>query len=136
MGLFLRRSGAAVSLGDRVEEMPDVVIAGDQRAWHFELQDQQIGDQPGLHIFAVDPVIGGQGRNGAPVVYVPDASRSVSVAQSLLTPEQREQYIAEIATDYERLRDLHANKKALPMLSLAAARANKAKLDFTGTMRR
>ncbi|MDR3482110.1 MAG: methionine synthase [Burkholderiaceae bacterium] len=68
-----------------------------------------------------------------PVVYVPDASRSVSVAQSLLTPEQREQYIAEIATDYERLRHLHANKKALPMLTLAAARANKAKLDFTGT---
>ena len=67
-----------------------------------------------------------------PVVYVPDASRSVSVAQSLLTPEQREQYIAEIATDYERLRHLHANKKALPMLTLAAARANKAKLDFTG----
>jgi 5-methyltetrahydrofolate--homocysteine methyltransferase len=31
-----------------------------------------------------------------PVVYVPDASRSVSVAQSLLTPESREQYIAEI----------------------------------------
>jgi 5-methyltetrahydrofolate--homocysteine methyltransferase len=67
-----------------------------------------------------------------PVVYVPDASRSVSVAQSLLTPEQREQYIQEIATDYERLRHLHANKKALPMLTLAAARANKAKLDFTG----
>jgi 5-methyltetrahydrofolate--homocysteine methyltransferase len=67
-----------------------------------------------------------------PVVYVPDASRSVSVAQSLLTPDQREQYIAEIATDYERLRHLHANKKAIPMLSLAAARANKMKLEFSG----
>ena len=67
-----------------------------------------------------------------PVVYVPDASRSVSVAQSLLTPEQREQYIAEIANDYVRIREQHANKKATPMLSLAAARANKMKLDFTG----
>ena len=67
-----------------------------------------------------------------PVVYVPDASRSVSVAQSLLTPDQREQYIQEIATDYERLRHLHANKKAIPMLSLAAARANKMKLEFSG----
>jgi 5-methyltetrahydrofolate--homocysteine methyltransferase len=65
-----------------------------------------------------------------PVVYVPDASRSVSVAQSLLTPEQREQYVADIAADYDRLRTLHANKKAVPMLSLAAARANKAKLAF------
>ncbi|MDO8305040.1 vitamin B12 dependent-methionine synthase activation domain-containing protein, partial [Herminiimonas sp.] len=67
-----------------------------------------------------------------PVVYVPDASRSVSVAQSLLTPEQRDQYIADIATDYERIREQHANKKAVPMLTLAQARANKMKLDFTG----
>jgi 5-methyltetrahydrofolate--homocysteine methyltransferase len=67
-----------------------------------------------------------------PVVYVPDASRSVSVAQSLLTPEQREQYISEIATDYERIREQHANKKAVPMLSLADARKNKTKLAFTG----
>jgi 5-methyltetrahydrofolate--homocysteine methyltransferase len=65
-----------------------------------------------------------------PVVYVPDASRSVSVAQSLLTPESREQYIAEIEQDYVRIREQHANKKALPTVSLAAARANKAKLEF------
>jgi len=67
-----------------------------------------------------------------PVVYVPDASRSVSVAQSLLTPELREPYVQEIAADYERLRHLHATKKATPMLTLAAARANKTKLEFTG----
>jgi 5-methyltetrahydrofolate--homocysteine methyltransferase len=67
-----------------------------------------------------------------PVVYVPDASRSVSVAQALLTPEQREQYIEEIKVDYERIRTQHANKKATPMVSLAAARANKSKVDFSG----
>ncbi|HWV63014.1 MAG TPA: methionine synthase, partial [Oxalicibacterium sp.] len=67
-----------------------------------------------------------------PVVYVPDASRSVSVAQSLLTPEQREQYIADIAADYDRIREQHANKKAVPMLTLAQARANKMKLSFEG----
>jgi 5-methyltetrahydrofolate--homocysteine methyltransferase len=65
-----------------------------------------------------------------PVVYVPDASRSVSVAQSLLTPEQREQYIEDIKSDYDRIREQHANKKAAPMVSLAQARANKAKLEF------
>jgi 5-methyltetrahydrofolate--homocysteine methyltransferase len=65
-----------------------------------------------------------------PVVYVPDASRSVSVAQSLLTPETREQYIGDIATDYQRIREQHANKKALPILPLAQARANKAKLEY------
>nr|WP_217346137.1 methionine synthase [Noviherbaspirillum sp. L7-7A]MBV0880517.1 methionine synthase [Noviherbaspirillum sp. L7-7A] len=65
-----------------------------------------------------------------PVVYVPDASRSVSVAQSLLTPEQRDQYVQEIATDYERIREQHANRKAVPMLSLADARKNRAQLQF------
>ena len=65
-----------------------------------------------------------------PVVYVPDASRSVSVAQALLTPETRDQYIDDIAQDYVRIREQHANKKALPILSLAAARANKAVLPF------
>ncbi len=67
-----------------------------------------------------------------PVIYVPDASRSVSVMQSLLTPEQRDAYIADINADYERVRVQHANKKGVPMLSIAEARANKTKLEFSG----
>ena len=67
-----------------------------------------------------------------PVVYVPDASRSVSVAQSLLTEETRERYVAEIALDYDRIRTQHAGKKALPMLTLADARRNKMHLPFDG----
>ncbi|HEV2612131.1 MAG TPA: methionine synthase [Noviherbaspirillum sp.] len=67
-----------------------------------------------------------------PVVYVPDASRSVSVAQSLLTEEQRAKYIEEIAVDYERIRDQHANRKVAPLLSLKEARDNKARLAFSG----
>ncbi|MDE2428241.1 MAG: methionine synthase [Burkholderiales bacterium] len=67
-----------------------------------------------------------------PVVYVPDASRSVSVAQSLLTPESREQYIAELGSDYDRIRTQHANKKTTPLLTLAQARANKMQLRFDG----
>jgi 5-methyltetrahydrofolate--homocysteine methyltransferase len=65
-----------------------------------------------------------------PVVYVPDASRSVSVGQSLVTAEARDAYVAEIALDYERIREQHANKKALPILSLQQARANKAQLEY------
>ena len=65
-----------------------------------------------------------------PVVYVPDASRSVSVGQSLVTEELRDGYVAELAQDYERIREQHANKKALPMVSLDKARANKAKLSY------
>ena len=67
-----------------------------------------------------------------PVIYVPDASRSVSVMQNLLTPETRGAYLAEIQADYEKARSQHANKKGVPMLSLAEARANAAKLEFTG----
>ncbi|MDO9216076.1 MAG: methionine synthase, partial [Lacisediminimonas sp.] len=67
-----------------------------------------------------------------PVIYVPDASRSVSVAQSLLTPEQRDAYLADIVSDYERIRQQHASKKAAPMLSIADARKNKALLSFDG----
>ncbi len=65
-----------------------------------------------------------------PVVYVPDASRSVSVAQSLLTPEQRDKYIDDVALDYARIREAHASKKALPILPLKAARANKMVVPF------
>ena len=67
-----------------------------------------------------------------PVVYVPDASRSVSVMQNLLTPETRGAYLAEIQADYEKARTQHANKKGVPMLTIAQARANKAKLTFAG----
>ncbi len=67
-----------------------------------------------------------------PVLYVPDASRAVSVAQSLLTEDTRDRYLAEIALDYERIRVQHAGKKALPMLTLADARRNKMHLKFDG----
>nr|WP_242630950.1 methionine synthase [Variovorax paradoxus] len=65
-----------------------------------------------------------------PVVYVPDASRSVSVAQSLLS-DQATAYIDEINADYEKVRTQHANKKQVPMWPLAKARANKTPVDWT-----
>jgi 5-methyltetrahydrofolate--homocysteine methyltransferase len=65
-----------------------------------------------------------------PVVYVPDASRSVSVAQSLLS-EQAAKYIADIESDYEKVRIQHANKKQVPIWPLAKARANKTPVDWS-----
>ncbi len=65
-----------------------------------------------------------------PVIYVPDASRSVAVMQSLLTPEQKDQYISDIEKDYARARDQHANKKGIKLLPLEEARLNKLKLQF------
>ncbi|WP_145979612.1 methionine synthase [Ramlibacter tataouinensis] len=65
-----------------------------------------------------------------PVVYVPDASRSVSVAQGLLS-DQAARYIAEVEADYEKVRQLHAGKKQTPLWPLAQARANKTPVDWS-----
>jgi 5-methyltetrahydrofolate--homocysteine methyltransferase len=65
------------------------------------------------------------------VVYVPDASRSVPVVQSLLSPESREAYLAEVRADYEKIRTQHRDKKGPgPLLSLAAAREKGLKTDW------
>jgi 5-methyltetrahydrofolate--homocysteine methyltransferase len=64
-----------------------------------------------------------------PVVYVPDASRSVSVAQGLLS-DQAAKYIAEVNADYDKVRQQHASKKQVPLWPLSKARANKTPLDW------
>jgi 5-methyltetrahydrofolate--homocysteine methyltransferase len=65
-----------------------------------------------------------------PVAYVPDASRSVGVAQSLLG-EGAAQFIADLTQDYDRVRHQHANKKQTPLWPLEQARANKTPIDWS-----
>jgi 5-methyltetrahydrofolate--homocysteine methyltransferase len=65
-----------------------------------------------------------------PTVYVSDASRSVGVASNLLSDESADTFKAELKTEYERVREQHANKKAQPLISIEAARANKQKIDW------
>jgi 5-methyltetrahydrofolate--homocysteine methyltransferase len=67
---------------------------------------------------------------GGITVYVPDASRAVGVASNLLSDELREAYVAEVASDYEKIRVQHANKKGPALISLAAARGNAFKADW------
>jgi 5-methyltetrahydrofolate--homocysteine methyltransferase len=65
-----------------------------------------------------------------PVVYVPDASRSVGVAQGLLSAES-EAYAATVRADYERVRAQHAQKKGPgPLHPIAEARRRGAKIDW------
>jgi 5-methyltetrahydrofolate--homocysteine methyltransferase len=64
------------------------------------------------------------------VVYVPDASRAVGVVTKLLSIDQAAGYIEEIAADYVKLREQHAAKQGVKLVTLAAARANHAKLDY------
>jgi 5-methyltetrahydrofolate--homocysteine methyltransferase len=59
------------------------------------------------------------------VVYVPDASRAVGVATKLLSAEQRDGYMAEIASEYETVRAEHAGRKGATLVTLAEARANR-----------
>jgi 5-methyltetrahydrofolate--homocysteine methyltransferase len=63
-------------------------------------------------------------------VYVPDASRAVGVASNLLSDELRAAYVAEVASDYDKIRVQHASKKGPALISLAAARANAFRADW------
>src|SRR4051812_1058353 len=57
-----------------------------------------------------------------PVVYVPDASRSVPAVQSLLG-DSREPYMAQVRADYEKIRLQHSQKSGPgPLFSLTEAR--------------
>ena len=64
-----------------------------------------------------------------PVVYVPDASRSVGVAQSLLG-DNAGSFVQEVQADYDKVRSQHANKKQVPLWPLAKARANRTAIDW------
>jgi 5-methyltetrahydrofolate--homocysteine methyltransferase len=64
-----------------------------------------------------------------PVVYVPDASRSVPVVQNLFSGDAA--YLAEVRSDYERIRAQHREKKGPgPLHSLARARSLGLKADW------
>jgi len=66
-----------------------------------------------------------------PVVYVPDASRSVPAVQGLLA-DSRDTYIAEVRADYEKIRLQHAQKSGPgPLHPLAEARRLGHKTDWT-----
>ncbi len=65
------------------------------------------------------------------VIYVKDASRSVPVLSKLLG-SQRENFIEDVAEEYQDLRERHKGKqKQQALLSLADARKNKLLIDWT-----
>jgi 5-methyltetrahydrofolate--homocysteine methyltransferase len=65
-----------------------------------------------------------------PVIWVPDASRSVSVCASLLSDAQRAGYLAEVKSEYARIRSQHEGKKGPELIPLAKARANALATDW------
>ncbi len=66
-----------------------------------------------------------------PVVYVPDASRAVGVAQSLLSTDLKTGYVKKINEEYAQIRERRANQKGQSKkITLQQARANKLVLDW------
>ena len=65
-----------------------------------------------------------------PTVYVPDASRSVSVCQSLISEDSRRKYADDLREDYDRIRAQHASKKGPALVPLERARANAHSTDW------
>ena len=66
-----------------------------------------------------------------PVVWVPDASRAVGVASALASAEQRDAYMKQVREDYVKVRAQHAAKTGQKSVTLAAARANATKIDWS-----
>ncbi len=66
-----------------------------------------------------------------PVVHVLDASRAVGVASRLLSDTQRDPFVAEVAAEYQELREKREGKTKSALLSLEEARANSFKPDLS-----
>ncbi|HEY6241802.1 MAG TPA: methionine synthase [Burkholderiales bacterium] len=64
------------------------------------------------------------------IVYVPDASRSVSVCSNLLSSDLNRDYVQSIRADYETIRAQHAAKKGQALVSIGRARANAHRIDW------
>ncbi|MGN6608421.1 MAG: methionine synthase [Jatrophihabitans sp.] len=71
-------------------------------------------------------------KYSGPVVWVKDASRSVPVVAALLSDEQRPALLAELAADYDSLRERHAARtNAKVLLPIDTARADRTPIDWT-----
>lgn len=65
------------------------------------------------------------------VIHVNDASRSVPVVGSLLSSEQKTEYLVKLSEEYERVRENNKNARSQnKFISIAEARSNKFPIDW------
>ena len=74
-------------------------------------------------------------KYSGPVIHVADASRSVPVAQQLISTDTRPAYLEKILGEYEKVRTQHAAKKGPKLVSIEEARANKQPIDWAAVVR-
>jgi 5-methyltetrahydrofolate--homocysteine methyltransferase len=66
-----------------------------------------------------------------PSVYVPDASRAVGVASTLLSADRRDEYINSLKTDYAEARERRANQQQnRNLIPLSEAQLNRTPIDW------
>lgn len=65
-----------------------------------------------------------------PVVYVPDASKSVGVAASLLSAKEKTQFVSDTQKEYQEIRDRRQRAPQRKLRSLSEARGNGFKFDW------
>ncbi len=69
----------------------------------------------------------------SPTIWVKDASRAVGVAQSLMSPELRDDFVQAAANDYADVRQRHRNRgDGKRLVALDKARAQSFKFDWAG----
>ncbi|MCX7907921.1 MAG: methionine synthase [Ignavibacteria bacterium] len=66
-----------------------------------------------------------------PVIYVPDASKSVPVANSLVNENLRKDFIKKVKVEYEELRKNYFQKKETNIIPFEIAKANKFKFSLS-----
>lgn len=68
-------------------------------------------------------------KNG--VVHVSDASQSVGIFKKLCDKNKREEYLATVKENYQKIREEHANQKSAEYYSIEDARNNSEAIDWT-----
>ncbi len=70
-----------------------------------------------------------------PTVHVLDASRSVTVCSTLMSDQNRDEYISTIHNEYTKAREAHLNKKSDKRYkTIAQARENKFQINLNGSI--
>jgi len=108
-----------------LNEMMTVAAELERRGIHIPLLIGGATTSPAHTAVKIEP------QYHAPTVYVPDASRSVSVAKNLLSAETRAAYIKDVKEKYAQIRQRYYDREAAKtIIPLAEARRRKVAIDW------